>query len=193
MAVFIQFINVLVPVSVLNEKYPDGLDGYIRDHGRGTFCCDGRLTRVGFMSPVDAEQFLIGLENQGLTLMEGDAWKDIAIVAQPSPRATAGCSWIAVGRMLEGPDFACLRDDVGDPGEIHVTESGTVRWILRNNYYFTPFEHAEDEVRILSTEDLIDTCFDTRTGATVKIRGLSRFLEFLEYKRSRREARALES
>ncbi len=185
MAVFIQFINVVVPVSVLNEKYPDGLDGYVRDRG-GTFCCDGRLTRVGFMSPVGAERFLIELENKGLTLMEGDNWKDVAIVAQPSPRATAGCSWVALGRMHDGPDFACLRDDVGDPGEIHTTPGGTKQWILDNNYTFAPFENAEDEVRILRTEGLVDTCFDTRTGATVPIRGLSRYLDFLERKRARR-------
>lgn len=191
MAVFIQFINVVVPVSVLNEKYPDGLEGYIRDHGGGTFCCDGHLTRVGFMMPHGVEQFLIELENRGLTLMEGDDWKDVAIVAQPSPRATAGCSWVAVGRMLEGPDFACLRDDVGDPGEIHTTAGGTKRWILNNNYTFAPFEHAEKEVRVLRTEDLIDTCFDTRTGATVQIRGMSRYLASLERKRSMSEARGL--
>ncbi len=61
MAVLIEGISVVVPVDVLEEKYPGGLDAYANDCPNQTFCCDGELTRVGFMTPVD-----VGLDKHKL-------------------------------------------------------------------------------------------------------------------------------
>jgi hypothetical protein len=122
LSVFIQFINVVIPVSVLEEKYPGGLDGYARDNGRGTFCCDGHRTRVGFMAPPLAGEFIDKLEQNGLRPREGNRWKDVAVVDQFSRRSTAPCDWIHVGVAPDGRVFACLKEHQDEPGSICVPE-----------------------------------------------------------------------
>jgi hypothetical protein len=128
MAVFIGFINVVVPVSVLNEKYPGGLEGYIRDHGGGTFCCDGHLTRVGFMVPPLVGDFIEELERKGLQPLEGENWKDLAVVDSIFKRATAPCDWVYVGTAQDGRVFACLKEQQHEPGEI----CGPRQWHCKN-------------------------------------------------------------
>ncbi len=183
MAVSLVFINVLVQVAVIEAKYPGGLDAYRRDCPNRTFICDGRLTRVGFMNSVDTGRFVERLEARGLVPMEGTTWKDVAIVAQPAPFPTQACPWIATGRMRGVADFACLRDEVGDPGEIFFSATENRVVPVRDDYYFAPFANAVEELRILRTEGRIDICFDPVTGATLPVYGLSRYIEVLERRR----------
>ncbi len=66
MAVVTDALSVLVTVENLDEIYPGGLNGYIRDVPNSTFCSDGLLTRVGFMTPVDVQIFTERLMAAGL-------------------------------------------------------------------------------------------------------------------------------
>jgi len=129
-AVFIEFINVVVPVSVLEEKYTGGLDGYVQDHGRSTYCCDGHLTRVGFMAPPLVGEFIEELEQKGLQPLEGKRWKDVAVVDQLFRRPTAPCDWIHVGVAPDGRVFACLKEHEDEPGLICVPEYLDARSIV---------------------------------------------------------------
>ena len=82
MAVFIEYINVVAPVSVIEERYPGGMAAYKADCPNRTFCCDGHLTRIGFMGPPEVGEFLNRLIGLGLQPQEGKAWKDVAVVDQ---------------------------------------------------------------------------------------------------------------
>jgi ADP-ribosyl-[dinitrogen reductase] hydrolase len=80
MSVYLEFFDVLVPVDVLEQKYPGGVAAYGL-LSPGTFCNDGHLTRVGFMSHWDANDFLAHLESAGLTIVEDGVYKDVATSA----------------------------------------------------------------------------------------------------------------
>ena len=106
MAVLIMFTNVVVPVSVLEERYPGGFAGYRRDcAGDRSYCCDGHLTRVGFMSADDVEDFVCDLERKGLQLQENGTWKDAAVVDVLAKAPTLPCDWVHVDKSPVSSDF----------------------------------------------------------------------------------------
>jgi len=49
MPVLIEYINVIVPRTVLEEKYSGGFRAYRLRCPNQTFCSDDYLTRIGFM------------------------------------------------------------------------------------------------------------------------------------------------
>jgi len=54
MAVLTECMNVAVKCDPTARLYPGGVDGLERDCPNKTFCSDGLLARIGFMSVVDA-------------------------------------------------------------------------------------------------------------------------------------------
>ena len=57
MAVLAEFYSVLIRVSTFERAFPGGLSAYQAAYPNRTFCCDGELSRVGFMSWADVEAF----------------------------------------------------------------------------------------------------------------------------------------
>jgi len=96
-AVLAEFLNVIVPVRALEERYPGGVEGYARACPNQTFCRDEHLTRIGFMSPADVESFVTSLiTDTSLRLRDGGRFVDIAVVDTlfgPS----APCAWLEFG------------------------------------------------------------------------------------------------
>jgi hypothetical protein len=66
MCVLVEAISVVVPIAVLEKKYPRGAAQYERDCPNGTYCADEHLTRVGFMVPGDVGAFVERLSRLGL-------------------------------------------------------------------------------------------------------------------------------
>src|SRR4051812_16040621 len=97
MAVLIEGASVLVRNATLAVKYPGGLEGYRDDCPNASFCADGHLSRVGFMSREDADAFVAGLAAKGLTPYRGGAAEDVAIVTQDAGLAWP-CAWVERGR-----------------------------------------------------------------------------------------------
>ena len=80
MGVLIEALSVIVPVAVLAERYHGGLQAYESNAPNGTFCTDGHLTRVEFMTPVDVKSHVEGLQCDGLKFHDGHEFVDVAIV-----------------------------------------------------------------------------------------------------------------
>ena len=88
MAVQLEFINLIMPISVLEEKYGEGLQGYLKEHSRSigkVLWHDDAVVRV--TGAMDPEMIDIWIEEwsklgfQPTELIEGKTvWKDLCIV-----------------------------------------------------------------------------------------------------------------
>jgi hypothetical protein len=120
MAVLIEALSVIVKVSVLEARYPGGLDGFIDDCPNATFCSDDRLARVGFLDPRDVAAFLAYLGNVGLVLFDREGWRDVAVVDQLAAEQAIPCAWLAIGPCDDGLLGARALDPDEGPGDIWV-------------------------------------------------------------------------
>lgn len=95
MSVLCEAINVIVRCDVLAEHYPSGVRGYRLHCPNRTYCSDGLLTRVGFMSPYAAERW-IGrvIDLASLSFVVDDRFGDIGVVDQFAG-VTLPCDWLA--------------------------------------------------------------------------------------------------
>jgi hypothetical protein len=104
MSILIEAISVIVRNEALASHYPGGVSGYAADCPNHTFCSDGRLARIGFLSPRDVRFFVEMLESHGLVGQHGAASIDIAIVDQnqgPDPC----CLWLDFGHLPDGTAY----------------------------------------------------------------------------------------
>jgi hypothetical protein len=113
MAVLAEALSVIVRVRDLEARYPGGLEKYEADAPNATFCCDGELARVGFMTSDDALGFIERLCQLGLRFAEGDRYVDIAMVHQHKG-PLRHCDWLEFGRFPEG--FSACRLAGGQHG-----------------------------------------------------------------------------
>src|SRR5687767_5585754 len=94
MAVFVECISIIIPVRVLEERYPGGVKAYELSCPNQTFCRDKHLTRIGFMSPTDAREVVASITAiSSLTLLDNGAFADIAVV-DGFLGPTALCPWL---------------------------------------------------------------------------------------------------
>jgi len=66
MGILTEVYSVIVRVDAINEKMSDGVLGFKKIVPNATFCTDGELCRVGFMSKDDAFVFASSLFQYGL-------------------------------------------------------------------------------------------------------------------------------
>lgn len=164
MAVLIEAISVVVPVSVLEDKYPGGLAAYERDCPNRTFCCDGGLTRVGFMVPEDVKTFVESLVSRGLTPFADGAWHDVAVVEQQSAAPTEPCPWLVVARKVGGLVFACLGSEEAGPIEISTPAGWTWEGSLSQTPGYLPEEEFTEHFVRIGVEGCTEIWMDRRTG-----------------------------
>lgn len=115
MSVVVDMFSVVVRVSALEEKYPGGLEGYVKDHGDFTFCADTHLTRVGFMDSIPAMAHVSGLEERGLVVSDEAGSPDVAMVDQ-FKGILHPCSWLRFAKHPEGYSYCWLAGT--EPGEL---------------------------------------------------------------------------
>lgn len=102
MAVQLEFINFIVPVHIIQAKYPGGWAQCLIDHeyaiGRRVWY-DAYLFRDGAMNPMDAESLVENWRMLGFnTYREVDGepveWLDVCITESLYHRTTLPCKWI---------------------------------------------------------------------------------------------------
>ena len=99
MAVLIEAFSVIVRVQAIRDKYFGGVKAFMDDIPNSTFCTDGSLGRVGFMSLDDAFFFSAELMKKGLGSLRGDRENtDIAYAVQDVGLIDE-CSWLVVERL----------------------------------------------------------------------------------------------
>ncbi|QQG64642.1 hypothetical protein [Desulfobulbus oligotrophicus] len=104
MAIALEFIDFVVPISVIREKYPEGWEQCLKDHRQligGRVWFDAHLFRDGAMNPLDIKSLLeewtaLGFEPTEKT--DGQLfWKDCCVIESLFGGPTRPCSWIAMG------------------------------------------------------------------------------------------------
>lgn len=164
MSVLIEAISVIIRNETLAARYSGGVAKYAADCPNNTFCSDGRLTRVGFLSMRDVRFFVEMLESHGLTGPGAGAGRDIGIVDQnqgPDPY----CLWVDFGRL---PDGIAHCWPAGEPiGRLivpHHWEPG-----LLDAFEHVPGEPFARRMRYLRTEDNLDWFQDRSTGQLIGV------------------------
>lgn len=100
MAIELEFINFIVPIEVIKNKYPGGWDGCLKDHQHlinGRVWFDDHLFRDGAMGPGDIEVLVDTWKKMGFeTIGEIDGeqhWIDCCVADQMFG-PTLPCAWI---------------------------------------------------------------------------------------------------
>ena len=101
MAVCLEFIDILVPVHVIEEKYPGGFAQYLAGHrpliGRRMWH-DGRLLRDGALDPASARALVEAWQALGIDPLQWVnkrlAWKEVCVVDSIAGGPTTGCDWL---------------------------------------------------------------------------------------------------
>jgi hypothetical protein len=104
MSVQLEFINLIIPIKTIEEKYPGGWEQCLSDYRHslgGAVWYDDHLFRLGAMSP-DGMKFLIdSWEELGFTGYEVEGgesrWVDMCVVEELFSAPTLECDWIIIG------------------------------------------------------------------------------------------------
>ena len=164
MSVLVEAISVIVPLTVLEAKYPGGAAQYERDCPNATYCADEHLSRVGFMAPEDVGIYVGRLERLGLLHVHESRAVDFVVVDQLKGPTTQ-CDWIEGGKHPDGYSA--------------VWRAGTVPgWFAHpkgwkpgqsSQLTFTPNEEAEERFLRLARDRGLETLLDYKTGKQVYI------------------------
>jgi hypothetical protein len=142
MSVLCEAISVLVPVAVLESTYPGGVAGYEREAQNQTYCCDGSLTRVGFMEPDGVGRQIDRLVAAGIAAADGDGnFLELAVVDMYDG-PTLRCAWLEWART-DDVTRAWIRGV--PPGDLATPEGWTPA-------QFTHWE-AQDDGTVVSRTD----------------------------------------
>jgi len=94
MPVMLEYISVIIPRKVLEEKYPPGFRSFRSSFGGRVFCCDRYIARVSFMGPQGVDWFIEEMSRWGLVYIEDGKCVDMAVVDWFSG-ACVPCDWLA--------------------------------------------------------------------------------------------------
>lgn len=99
MAVLIEAYSVIIRVQSIRDKYFGGINAFMSDIPNSTFCTDGSLGRVGFMSLDDAFFYSAELMKKGLhNSLGAEENTDIAYAIQ-DVGIIDECSWLLEERL----------------------------------------------------------------------------------------------
>src|SRR5579864_2856956 len=103
MAIALEFIDFVVPIATIVQKYPGGLDQCLADHSSligYRVWYDEHLFRDGAMSQAGIGCLLAEWTELGFvpteTVRGGLRWKDVCVVETLLGGATLPCDWLAV-------------------------------------------------------------------------------------------------
>lgn len=103
MAVMLEFIDLIVPIATIREKYPGGWGGCLNDHQDvlgGRVWHDDHLFRDGAMSPEGMAALVQHWARMGFQTSEvkkgKTVWKDLCVVEGMFGGATRECDWLTV-------------------------------------------------------------------------------------------------
>ncbi len=103
MSISLEFINFIIPVKIIKEKYPGGWEQCLSDHADligGRVWYDEHLFRDGAMNPTDIVSLIERWKGLGFQTHEGgenpSKWVDVCVVEALFGGATLPCDWIEV-------------------------------------------------------------------------------------------------
>lgn len=103
MAIALEFIDFIVPISVIRAKYPSGWQKYLDDHRHligGRVWYDEHLLRDGAMNPSDIESLVEEWAALGFQLTEEidgqKVGRDACVVESMFGGTTLPCEWLGI-------------------------------------------------------------------------------------------------
>lgn len=107
MAVALEFLNLIVPIGIIRQKYRGGWEQCLLDYERligGRVWFDDWLFRDGAMSSVDIGHLADRWMQRGFQGKIGEGsearWNDFCVVSENFRHPTLRCDWIVVGRGM---------------------------------------------------------------------------------------------
>ncbi len=171
MAVLVEAISVIIRVDALREKFPGGLDAFLTIIPNRTFCFDGELARVGFMTPQDVHTFVTRLEQAGLEFMREGKTVDFAVVDQLQGPTAPG-DWLEFGHVTingMGCRVAACRLAGSQSHIINYPDEWKFEGSLSDSGRFAANEDVDKYLEYLRTENGVDVYRDKTTGKQVYI------------------------
>ena len=110
MPVMLEYISVVIPREVLEEKYPPGFRSFRSSFGGRVFCCDRYIARVSFMGPQGVDWFIEEMSRWGLVYIEDGKCVDMAVVDWFSGPCVP-CDWLADSVIGDGCRSVAHVDD----------------------------------------------------------------------------------
>lgn len=105
MAIATEFIDFIVPIHLIEKKYPGGWEQCLKDHQgllNGRVWFDQYLFRDGAMNPADIEALVQRWNDMGFEcLSEADGkkcWKDVCVYEGMFGGVTLECEWLAIDK-----------------------------------------------------------------------------------------------
>lgn len=105
MAIALEFIDFVVPIALIRQKYPGGWAQCLKDHERligGRVWFDDHLLRDGAMNPADIESLVeewASLGFQPTAEIEGHrVWQDCCVLESILGGPTLPCDWLEVSK-----------------------------------------------------------------------------------------------
>ncbi len=97
MAIPVKGTCVVIRDKVIKTKYKGGLEAFLKTMPNETYCFDGELHSVGFLSPFEVEQYIASSQRNGLTFIVDGQFEDVAVVDMLIG-LTLPCTWLTVTR-----------------------------------------------------------------------------------------------
>ena len=110
MPVMLEYISVIIPRQVLEEKYLGGFRGFRSCCGERVFCCDRYIARVSFMGPHGVDWFIDEMSRYGLVYIEDGKCVDMAVVDWFSGPCVP-CDWLSDYVIADGCRSVAHVDD----------------------------------------------------------------------------------
>ncbi len=98
MSVVCDCISVVVRCEQVELGYPGGLTAYKADAPNDTYCSDGHIARIGFMTPWNADAFIERLTGHGFAFVRDGEYADIAVIDQHAGLARP-CWWLRTAQI----------------------------------------------------------------------------------------------
>jgi uncharacterized protein YdhG (YjbR/CyaY superfamily) len=182
MAVLVEAISVIVRRDAIDARFSGGWRAFIEAIPNRTFCTDGELARVGFMSPPDVEGFVRRLERGGLIFLRNGKAIEMAVVDQMNG-PTVPAEWLEFARLplgdtggevaacwlYEGPRFAGGLHMPAREMAIATPDGWTYKGSLSADFKFVGNEEMNEKLKFLRHEKGADVYLDLATGREVYV------------------------
>jgi hypothetical protein len=164
MPVLVEAFSVITRKDRIEDFYPDGMEGFLRDCPNRTACFDDHLVRVGFMDPDAVREFVTSLGNHGLVHRDehGDA-QDLVVVSQ-GQGPTTPCDWAEFfGVNVGGANVEICRLAGTDSRRL-VCPGGWSHDKAAIPLVYVPTDEMESRMEFLREENGLTVCRDRVTG-----------------------------
>ncbi len=161
MAVLVEAISVIVKQSSIELRFPGGMKNFLEQVPNSTYCNDGKLVRVGFMTPQDVKDFIGNLEVCGLVYLQNGRPLDLVVIDEVRG-PTVDCDWKKVSRVQveDGSIVVARMSDDERPVEVALPTG----WKLSERLTFVHPEELGKRFVPISDDSGLSTFIDTKTG-----------------------------